>query len=226
MPDTAPARWVPIDSIREWEQNPKRHDDANVHQIATSIKRHGFTAPILVWGSKRRIVAGHGRYRGAQLLLRQDPGALLALDAPAPGQVLIREIEFASESEAAAYALADNRLTEANPMHAPDVAEILRQIEEEVGRVEVAGYSEADIEAILAALPTADEWADGMAKLPTEDREPIQAMTFTLHDEQAATVKRAMEAAKALGPFVDTGNENSNGNALARICETFLTVSQ
>jgi ParB-like chromosome segregation protein Spo0J len=160
MPDTAPARWVPIDSIREWEQNPKRHDDANVHQIATSIKRHGFTAPILVWGSKRRIVAGHGRYRGAQLLLRQDPGALLALDAPAPGQVLIREIEFASESEAAAYALADNRLTEANPMHAPDVAEILRQIEEEVGRVEVAGYSEADIEALLAGA--------GVAEVPEE----------------------------------------------------------
>jgi hypothetical protein len=107
-----------------------------------------------------------------------------------------------------------------------DVEAVLRQIREDGGDVQVPGWTEGEIEAILAALPTADEWADGMAKLPTEDREPIQAMTFTLHDEQAATVKRAMEAAKALGPFVDTGNENSNGNALARICETFLTVSR
>jgi ParB-like chromosome segregation protein Spo0J len=152
---------VPIDSIREWEQNPKRHDDANVHQIATSIKRHGFTVPILVWGSKRRIVAGHGRYRGAQLLLRQDPGALLALDAPGPGLVLIREMEFASEAEAAAYALADNRLTEVNPMHAPDVAEILRQIEAEAGSVEVAGYSEADIEALIREVDVSEvKWKE------------------------------------------------------------------
>jgi hypothetical protein len=47
-------------------------------------------------------------------------------------------------------------------------------------------------------------------------------MNFTLHDEQAATIRQALEAAKDLGPFVDTGNENSNGNALARICEMWL----
>ena len=48
-------------------------------------------------------------------------------------------------------------------------------------------------------------------------------MTFTLHDEQAKQVKTALTAAKSLGPFVDSPNENSNGNALARIAETFLT---
>jgi len=46
-------------------------------------------------------------------------------------------------------------------------------------------------------------------------------MTFTLHDDQVEQVKAAMEAAKSMGPF-DSENENSNGNALARICETFL----
>ena len=58
--------------------------------------------------------------------------------------------------------------------------------------------------------------------LPSGDRAPIQQMTFTLSDEQAADVKRAVEVAKAGGPFVDTGNENSNGNALARIVEGYL----
>jgi hypothetical protein len=47
-------------------------------------------------------------------------------------------------------------------------------------------------------------------------------MTFTLHDAQAEQVKRAIDAAKEMGPF-DGPNENSNGNALARVCETFLT---
>ncbi len=59
--------------------------------------------------------------------------------------------------------------------------------------------------------------------LPTEDRAPFQQMTFTLHDEQSETVREAMKLAKAQGAFIDSPNENSNGNALARICETYIT---
>jgi hypothetical protein len=46
-------------------------------------------------------------------------------------------------------------------------------------------------------------------------------MTFTVTDEQAEEINRALSAAKGAGPFVATGNENSNGNALARICEAY-----
>jgi len=59
--------------------------------------------------------------------------------------------------------------------------------------------------------------------LPDEDRAPFQQMTFTLHDTQAEQVREAMKVSKAMGAFVDSENENSNGNALARICEIFLT---
>lgn len=64
--------------------------------------------------------------------------------------------------------------------------------------------------------------AADMPDLPNGDREPFQQMTFTLSDAQAADVKAALEAAKKAGPFVDTGNENSNGNALARVVEAYL----
>jgi len=74
----------------------------------------------------------------------------------------------------------------------------------------------------LGITPDADEWGAAMDKLPDEDRAPFQQMTFTLHDTQAETVKDALTASKALGAFVETENENSNGNALARICEMFL----
>lgn len=69
--------------------------------------------------------------------------------------------------------------------------------------------------------PEDSEWGDAFGGLPEGDRAPFQQMTFTLHDEQVEQVKAAMEAAKAMGPF-DSENENSNGNALARVCETFL----
>jgi hypothetical protein len=58
--------------------------------------------------------------------------------------------------------------------------------------------------------------------LPEGDKQPFQQMTFTLHDTQADQVSMAVKASKDMGPF-DSENENSNGNALARICETFLT---
>jgi hypothetical protein len=63
----------------------------------------------------------------------------------------------------------------------------------------------------------------GMPELPTGDKEPFQQITFILHDSQAEQVLLAMDAAKQIGKFIDSPNENGNGNALARICETFLT---
>jgi hypothetical protein len=70
-------------------------------------------------------------------------------------------------------------------------------------------------------MPTGDEWGDTLGALPDGDKAPFQQMTFTVSDEQAEQVKAAIEKAKRMGTFVDTGNENSNGNALSRICETF-----
>jgi hypothetical protein len=59
--------------------------------------------------------------------------------------------------------------------------------------------------------------------LPDQDRAPFRQVTFTLHDSQYEVVAEALKASKAMGAFVDSPNENSNGNAIARICETFLT---
>lgn len=69
-------------------------------------------------------------------------------------------------------------------------------------------------------LPTDDSWGDAFDALPDGDRAPFQQMTFTLSDAQAEVVTQALKAAQA-EPFADTGNANSNGNALARICEAY-----
>lgn len=220
----APLGWMRLADMGEWAGNPKKHPVENVEMIAASLKRYGFGSPIVLWGSERRIVAGHGRYRAALLRMKADPGLYLDKDAPGPGMVPVRVMEFSSESEAAAYALTDNRSTEVNPMQAVDVAEVLRQIQEDGGDLSIPGWTDAEIAAMLdASIPDADDWGDALNKLPTEDRAPIRVVSFTLHDEQAETVQRAVDRAKAMGGFVDTGNENSNGNAIARVCEMFLS---
>ena len=227
QPDTKPnpaaLGWMSLAEMGEWAANPKKHPAENVSMIAASLKRYGFGSPIVLWGSERRIVAGHGRYRAALMRMKGDLGLYLDKDAPGPGMVPVRTMEFSSESEAAAYALTDNRSTEVNPMDAAAVATLLQEIADAGGDVQIPGYDEAMIAAMLADEPGADEWGDAMGGLPTEDRSPIRAMTFTLHDDQAATVQRAVDRAQAMGAFGDTGNENGNGNALARVCEMFLT---
>jgi len=62
--------------------------------------------------------------------------------------------------------------------------------------------------------------------LPEGERAPFQQMTFTLHDEQVEVVKNALTIAKSMGAFVDSPNKNSNGNALARICEMFVEAAE
>jgi hypothetical protein len=91
------------------------------------------------------------------------------------------------------------------------------------------GAEDEQIKAMFAA----DEWRnietetlnedEAFSKLPQDDRAPFQQMTFTLHDTQAEQVREALKLSKAKGAFVDSENENSNGNALARICETYIT---
>lgn len=58
--------------------------------------------------------------------------------------------------------------------------------------------------------------------LPDGDKPDFEQMTFTLHTSQADTIREALELAKSAGPFVDAPNQNSNGNALARIAEAAL----
>lgn len=48
------------------------------------------------------------------------------------------------------------------------------------------------------------------------------SLTFSLTDEQRVVVEQALEASKDAGPFTGTGNEDDDGNALARVCETYI----
>jgi hypothetical protein len=110
-----------------------------------------------------------------------------------------------------------------DPLALPDwEAELAKVLVEETAVVDPD--LEAMLENVIAGLfiPEPDQWGQAMGSLPDSDRAPFQQMTFTLHDSQVEQVKTAVNIAKSMGAF-DSENENSNGNALARICETFIT---
>ena len=194
----------PIDRLIPYARNSRTHSPEQVAQIAASIREFGFTNPVLI-DEQGGVIAGHGRIMAAQSLgLEQVPCLIL---------------EGLSDTQKRAYVIADNKLAE-NAGWNQDLlaAEMQALIDDGYDPVHT-GFDERELGDLLAVTQELDQ----MPQLPDGDREPFQQMTFTLHDEQAEQVKAAMEAAKALGPFIDSPNENSNGNALARICETYLS---
>jgi len=174
-----------------------------VAQIAASIREFGFTNPVLVDGANG-VIAGHGRILAARKL---------GMDT-----VPVIELAHLSEAQKRALVIADNRIAENAEWDEAMLRVELADLQDEGFDLDLTGFDGAEIAGFLH---NAEEI--GLPELADGDREPFQQMTFTLHDEQKEQIDRAIEAAKGMGPFVDTPNENSNGNALARICETFLT---
>ena len=85
----------PVDKLIPYARNPRTHSDAQIAQLAASIREFGFNNPILV-DTNAGIIAGHGRLLAARKL---------QLD-----QVPVIVLDHLSETQRRAYILADNRL--------------------------------------------------------------------------------------------------------------------
>lgn len=66
---------VPLASLKAYDNNAKKHDNANIEAIANSIEEFGFRNPIIAWHNEdgvSEIVAGHGRAAAAKKLRMQE----------------------------------------------------------------------------------------------------------------------------------------------------------
>jgi len=78
-----------------YASNSRTHSDAQVAQIAASIRQFGWTNPILIDGDNT-IIAGHGRLLAARKLGMEDVPAII--------------LDHLSKSEQRALVIADNQL--------------------------------------------------------------------------------------------------------------------
>ena len=62
------VEYLPIDSIRPYERNAKKHPPEQVAQIVRSIQDTGMNDPIGIWSEKNIIVEGHGRWMACKQL--------------------------------------------------------------------------------------------------------------------------------------------------------------
>ena len=87
-------RW-PIDKLTPYARNSRTHSDAQVAQIAASIKEWGWTTPVLV-SEDGTMIAGHGRVMAARKLGLKEVPVMVARGW--------------TDAQRRAYVLADNQL--------------------------------------------------------------------------------------------------------------------
>jgi len=194
------VEYVPIGKLKPFAGNPRKNEEA-VAEIVKSIEFYGYTNPILVRRANKEVIAGHTR-----LLALQETGAT---EAP------VIYLDLTSD-QARAYGIFDNKSTENTEWDIPKLVDLIDELKVVGLDLDRVGFTKDDLESMTGAF---DIDSVGMPGLPVGDKGTLQQMTFTLHKVQAEMVNEVLAEAKAAGDFGDTGNENSNGNALARICE-------
>ena len=129
---------VNVNSLIPYAGNSKLHPDWHVEQIAASIHRFGFVAPIVV-DEDNMILAGHGRAMAAKKLgIEMVP-------------VVVKT--GLSKAEKQAYIIADNRLTTVTDFDEETLAAELKCIMEsgEFDDLELIGFTDDELEELLGS---------------------------------------------------------------------------
>jgi ParB-like nuclease domain len=143
--------------------NPRTHSRKQVRQIAESIRRFGFTNPVLI-GDGGEIIAGHGRVEAAKLIgLESVPTVHLA---------------HVDEAQRRAYVLADNKLALNAGWDRDLLAIELQGLIDLEFDVELTGFSAAEI--------VLDEAREGS---PDGAAEPDDQIPFVFEDSASAVTR-------------------------------------
>jgi len=193
---------TPIDDVKPHPQNVRQGD---VGAISESLRAHGQYRPIVVQKSTGYILAGNHTWKAAKAL----------------GWTRIETTELdVDDDRALRILLVDNRANDLATYNDHALADLLRDLASTESHLKGTGYDGDDLDELLTTVLSEE---DAFGALPDGDRSDITQMTFTMTLDQSETVKEALARCKHLNGFdLDTGNKNSNGNALAFIAQDFI----
>lgn len=141
-----------LEALIPYVRNARTHSEAQVAQIAASLKEFGWTNPILV-DRENGIIAGHGRVLAARKL--------------GMAEVPVIELAHLTEAQRRAYVIADNKLAEAAgwdmALLALEVAD-LTALEFDVSLI---GFSDAELRA-LVVVPAGLTDPDTVPEVPSQ----------------------------------------------------------
>ena len=130
---------VKLDALIPYARNSRTHSDAQVAQIAASIKEFGFTNPVLI-DETGSIIAGHGRVMAARKLAIADVPSI--------------RLTHLTDAQKKAYVIADNKLALNAGWDDEMLAVELTDLKDMGFDLDLTGFSTDEIEALLAPVGT------------------------------------------------------------------------
>lgn len=149
-----PVVMRPLDALVPYARNARTHSDAQVAQIAASIREFGWTNPVLI-DEEGGIIAGHGRVLAARQLGEQQVPCIV--------------LDGLTKTQRRAYVLADNHLATKAGWDDELLSLELADLKADGFDLAIAGFDDVD----LAALAEPAEEVLNEDKIPAPPPKPV-----------------------------------------------------
>lgn len=169
-------------------RNARTHSEAQVAQIAASIREFGFTNPVLI-DAAGGIIAGHGRVLAARQLGLETVPAI--------------RIEYMTEAQKRAYVIADNKLALNAGWDDELLTLELGELQAEGFNLSLTGFNDAE----LAALSLGDGDLPGPAGQPASLSDRFLVPPFSVLNARDGWWQERKQAWLALGLRSELGRE-------------------
>ena len=160
----------PIDRLIPYARNSRTHSDAQVAQIAASIREWGWTTPILV-DEGGQIIAGHGRIMAARKLGMDEVPVVIASGW--------------SDEQKRAYVIADNKLALNAGWDNELLALELGELEGLGFDLELTGFDKKELQSILDMAAAESIYSNKVAVPTYEPRNKKPSVKDLYNDEKA-----------------------------------------
>jgi hypothetical protein len=188
--------------------NRRKHNPRNIAMLVDALQKVGAARSIVV-DEDGVILAGNGV---AEAAAAAGLTKLQIVDTDGETMIAVRRSGLSAEQKKE-LAIFDNRTAELAEWDIEMLAADLQ-----AGEDLSAYFLPEELEQLTGIFAATQM---GAPSLQSGDRQHFQQMTFSLHDDQVETVKAALAKAQAAGCDSPL-NDNTNGNALAHLCEAFL----
>ncbi|ATQ55038.1 site-specific DNA-methyltransferase [Paracoccus yeei] len=148
----------PLDSLVPYARNARSHSEAQVAEIAGSIREFGFTNPVLI-AEDGTLIAGHGRVLAARLL-GMDTVPTITLTG-------------LSDNQRRALVLADNRIALNAGWDESLLALELGDLKEAGFDLGIMGFEDGELDRLLAGTEGEEEGSTPPVVIPEPPRNPV-----------------------------------------------------
>ena len=196
---------VPIDKLIPYARNSRTLSDAQVAQVAASIREFGFTNPVLI-DAQDGIIAGHGRVLAARKLgLAKVPCIRLA---------------HLSEAQKRAYVIADNKLALNSGWDEEMLGLELADLREMDFDLNLTGFDGGTIENFLNPPEPVEEFAEVAAGKTMQEAKEAYGESIIRQIILIYPVEEYDAVVEAMGLYAEQNGLSNNTEVVSHLLET------